>query len=82
MSGIKIIINNNKLTADLAKELKVNFLIRGIRDKNDLEYEVEIYDVNKSLNNNLETIIFIADSHERKISSTRLKEIEEYKKGD
>ncbi|ARU91125.1 phosphopantetheine adenylyltransferase [Spiroplasma clarkii] len=81
MTGVEIIINEDKLTAELAAELGVDFIIRGIRDKDDLEYEMEISDANKTLNPGLETVIFIADSPTRKISSTRLKEIQAYRKG-
>ncbi|AHI53262.1 pantetheine-phosphate adenylyltransferase [Spiroplasma culicicola] len=79
LQGVEILINEDKLTADLAKEMGVKFLIRGVRNSGDLEYEIELSDANKSLYSDLETILFIADSHKREISSSRLKEIEKYK---
>ncbi|AOG60775.1 phosphopantetheine adenylyltransferase [Spiroplasma helicoides] len=79
-NNCEVILNENKLTADIAKELDAKFLIRGVRNIEDFKYEVELADANKFLNKDLETIIFISDSDRREISSTRLKEIEEYKR--
>ncbi|QBQ08093.1 phosphopantetheine adenylyltransferase [Spiroplasma gladiatoris] len=80
-SNCEVIVNENELTAELAKKLNVQYIIRGVRNENDFTYEREINDVNKFLNNDLETIIFIADSEKRTISSSSIKEIEIYKKG-
>lgn len=81
LKGVEVVINQHKLTADLAAEMGINFIVRGVRDKKDLEYEMEIADANKTINRDLETVIFIADSTDREISSTRLKEIQKYRKG-
>ncbi|WP_339022961.1 pantetheine-phosphate adenylyltransferase [Spiroplasma endosymbiont of Crioceris asparagi] len=72
---IKILINETNLIADIAKDLGVKFLIRGIRDKTDLEYEFEIADVNHILNKELKSIFFITYDDKRKISSSKQKEI-------
>ncbi|QEH62250.1 phosphopantetheine adenylyltransferase [Spiroplasma chinense] len=82
LEGCEVLINENKLSAELAKELKASYMIRGVRDAKDFNYELELSDANKYLNKELETIIFIADSESREISSSRIKEIERYKKGE
>lgn len=73
---IVVLKNDNKLTALLAEELNVNFLIRGIRNNQDLNYEMEIAFANKKLNPNLETIFFIADYGLKEISSSLKRQIE------
>ncbi|MBW3058059.1 pantetheine-phosphate adenylyltransferase [Spiroplasma poulsonii] len=77
---IEVFINNKMLTSDFAKELKVNYIIRGLRNNNDLKYEMELAFANKKLNENLETIFFVADYGLTEISSTFLKQIEQLKK--
>ncbi|AGR41577.1 pantetheine-phosphate adenylyltransferase [Spiroplasma taiwanense] len=76
----KIALNINQLTADFAKERNINYLIRGIRDIDTLDYEIQLYDGNKLIYPELETVFFISDLGSRKVSSTFLKEIENYKK--
>ena len=49
------VINYNKLTASLAKDLNANFILRGLRNTTDFEFENSISQINKDLNSNLET---------------------------
>ena len=77
---IEVLTNNNRLTSELAKELGANYIIRGLRNNNDLKYEMELAFANKKLNNNLETIFFIVDYGLTEISSTLLKQINQLKK--
>ncbi|WP_036452642.1 pantetheine-phosphate adenylyltransferase [Mycoplasma buteonis] len=58
---IKVLQNKNKMTAELAKELKCEFLIRGIRNAEDFEYEKKLAYANKHLNKDLETVFFLTD---------------------
>lgn len=81
IKNIQVITNKSKLTAVLAKELNVQYLIRGIRSDDDIKYELELADGNKLLNQELETIFLTSDVENRKISSSILKEIEYYKNG-
>ncbi|QGS52328.1 phosphopantetheine adenylyltransferase [Spiroplasma tabanidicola] len=81
VKNCEVLINQDELTADFAKKLNASYIIRGVRNEADFSYEREIYDVNKYLNPKLETIILIADSEKREISSTSIKEIELYKRG-
>lgn len=70
LKNVEILINQDKLTAELAKELNVNFLIRSARNDIDFNYEIELAVGNKAINNNLETILFFPDENNIKISST------------
>lgn len=79
-SNVEIIINENKLTTTIAKELNACFIIRGLRSQTDFEYEIKYYDGFKSLDPNIEVVYFISDYDKRSLSSTILREIEFYKK--
>ncbi|AME10479.1 phosphopantetheine adenylyltransferase [Mycoplasma mycoides subsp. mycoides] len=79
-NNVEIIINENKLTTTIAKELNASFIIRGLRSQADFEYEIKYYDGFKSLYPNIEVIYFISDYDKRSLSSTILREIEFYKK--
>lgn len=70
LSNVEIIINKNELTAEIAKKLNVNFLIRSARNNFDFEYETQLAEGNKNINNNLETIIFFPDNDSISFSST------------
>ena len=69
------VLSYNKLTTDFCKEQKANYIIRGIRDANDFQYEKKIYHMNKELNKKIETIFFITPIELSHISSSLIREI-------
>ncbi len=78
--NIEIVINDQMLTSDFAKQLEAKYIIRGLRNNNDLKYEMELAFANKQLNKDLETIFFITDYGLNEISSTFLNQIKQLKK--
>ena len=74
-------INNVKvdtsdgLTATYCKKYNISYIIRGIRNQNDYEYEARLARMNKELNNDLETIFFNANKDFVDYSSTIIKEL-------
>lgn len=70
-SKIKVLINNG-LTVDVLKELNCYFIIRGMRNKKDFHYELNLYDEYKKMYNDFEIIYFLSDNDKRNISSSNL----------
>ena len=68
------------LTADFAQSQNAKFLIRGLRNTTDFEYENTIAQANKYLWNELETVFLITDPLLASISSTLIRDIHKYKK--
>lgn len=68
---IKVLINNG-LTVDVLKELNCYFIIRGMRNKKDFHYELNLYDEYKKMYNDFEIIYFLSDNDKRNISSSNL----------
>ncbi|MCO5259085.1 MAG: pantetheine-phosphate adenylyltransferase [Crocinitomicaceae bacterium] len=64
----------NKLTVDFCKDVDAQFIIRGLRDSKDYEYERSIAHMNQSISN-IETVIFLTDPEFSAISSTIIREI-------
>ncbi|AXK51406.1 pantetheine-phosphate adenylyltransferase [Spiroplasma alleghenense] len=77
--NIKVMKNEDKLTADFARENNINFLIRGLRNSDDLKYEIMLADGNKSVYPEIETVFFISDLPVRQLSSSIIREINAYK---
>ncbi|MEE3928405.1 pantetheine-phosphate adenylyltransferase [Mycoplasmopsis ciconiae] len=71
--NITILRNSNRFMADIAKDLKVNFLIRSARNIKDFNYELELAAGNKTLNPDLETVLIIPDYDYIEFSSTLLR---------
>ena len=59
--NIKVLMNKDKPTAFLAKQLKVNFLIRSCRNNTDFKYELELALGNKTIFKDLETVLIVPD---------------------
>ncbi|MFC6465355.1 pantetheine-phosphate adenylyltransferase [Marinilactibacillus sp. GCM10026970] len=74
-SNVKVIKHKGGLTIDLAEELGVKALIRGIRSIKDMEYEMDIASMNKTQNKEIETIFLMSDEHYRFVSSSLVKEV-------
>ena len=68
----------DELTAELAKKMKAEFLVRGLRNTTDFEYENSISQVNRSINKNLETVFLITSPELAQISSTIIREVHRY----
>jgi pantetheine-phosphate adenylyltransferase len=66
------------LTADFAKKISARFLIRGLRNAIDFEYEKGIAEANKFLWSELETVFLITDPAFASISSTIVRDIHKY----
>ncbi|HAH35938.1 MAG TPA: pantetheine-phosphate adenylyltransferase [Algoriphagus sp.] len=77
MPNVKVIVYN-ELTSTLAKKHGANFLIRGLRNTTDFEYENTISQMNRYLNEDLETVFLITTPQFAAISSTVIREVHRY----
>lgn len=66
------------LTADFARETGARFLLRGLRNTTDFEYENTIAQANRHVNKGLETVFLITSPHLAAISSSIIREIHSY----
>lgn len=66
------------LTADFAKKSNAPFLIRGLRNTTDFEYENSICQANKYLWKDLETTFLITSPQYASISSSIIREIHKH----
>tara|TARA_Y100001978_G_C23610077_1_gene393113 strand:- start:369 stop:851 length:483 start_codon:yes stop_codon:yes gene_type:complete len=70
-----IIESYSGLTIDFCKEINAKFIVRGIRDINDFEYEKKISTINKKIKNDVTTLFFFPKLEHSYISSSLVKEI-------
>lgn len=66
------------LTADFARETGARFLLRGLRNTTDFEYENTIAQANRHVNPDLETVFLITSPVLAAISSTIIREIHRF----
>ena len=72
------VVTYNELTANLAKTYNARYLVRGLRNTTDFEYENSIAQINKYLNEKLETVFLITSPEFAYISSTIIREVHKY----
>lgn len=58
------------MTIDLCHKVGAGFIVRGVRDEKDLDYEQTIAAVNQQLDPTIDTVILLADLAHKNISST------------
>ncbi|WP_034550580.1 pantetheine-phosphate adenylyltransferase [Carnobacterium funditum] len=75
LENVSVIEHTNGLTVDLAKKVGASTLIRGLRNAEDFEYEMNIAAMNKTQNPEIETIILMASQQHRFLSSSLIKEV-------
>ena len=68
----------NELTSTFAKKHDANFLVRGLRNTTDFEYENTISHMNRNLNPDLETVFLITSPQYSAVSSTIISEVHKY----
>ena len=75
--GIKV-LTYSELTAELARKLGAKYLLRGLRNTTDFEYENSVAQVNKHLNAELESVFLITSPKFASISSSIIREVHRY----
>lgn len=76
-SSVQVLVYN-ELTSTLAKKYGAKFLIRGLRNTTDFEYENTISQMNRYLNDELETVFLITSPEYASVSSTVIREVHRY----
>ena len=69
------VVGFDTLLVDLAKDLKINTIIRGLRAVSDFEYELQMGYANSSIDKNLETLYLMPTLENAFVSSTIVREI-------
>lgn len=69
------VISYNSLTVDLAKKYNIRYLLRGLRNTVDFEFEKAIARMNQKLYLELETVFLLTSLEYESISSTIVREI-------
>lgn len=63
------------LAVDYAKKMGISFIVRGIRNPDDLVYEMELAGIYRGLDPDIETVFLPAYGETADISSTRVREL-------
>jgi pantetheine-phosphate adenylyltransferase len=63
------------LTVKFCKEIKANFMLRGLRNASDFDYEKTISQLNATIGDGLETVFLISSPLYSHVSSTIVREI-------
>ncbi len=74
---VKVMVYN-ELTSQLASKIGAKYLLRGLRNTTDFEYENSISQVNRHLNKELETVFLITSPQYAAISSSIIREVHKY----
>jgi pantetheine-phosphate adenylyltransferase len=77
MPRVSVVVYN-ELTSTLAKKYDAKFLVRGLRNTTDFEYENTISQMNRFLNDSLDTVFLITSPQYAAISSTVIREVHRY----
>lgn len=72
------VISYSQLTADLARKHQAQYLLRGLRNTTDFEYENSIAQVNRHLNQDLESVFLITSPPFAAINSSIIREVHRY----
>ena len=68
------VISYDTLTLDFARKMRVNFILRGLRNSIDFEYEKSMADFNRKISG-IETVFLISQPQFAHISSSLVREL-------
>ncbi|HEQ9713143.1 TPA: pantetheine-phosphate adenylyltransferase [Streptococcus pyogenes] len=74
-TNVIVVTSHERLAIDVAKELRVTHLIRGLRNATDFEYEENLEYFNHLLAPNIETVYLISRNKWQALSSSRVREL-------
>ena len=72
------VMNYDDLTANVARDIGARFLLRGLRNTTDFEYENGISQVNRYVYEDIETVFLITSPHLAPISSSIIRDLHRY----
>ncbi|WP_020606128.1 pantetheine-phosphate adenylyltransferase [Spirosoma spitsbergense] len=72
------IITYEDLTANVAREINAKFILRGLRNTTDFEYENGISQVNRYIYEDLDTVFLITSPQLAPISSSIIRDLHRY----
>ena len=73
--NVKVITAHDSLAVDVARDLGVTYLVRGLRNATDFDYEANMDYFNKGLAPALATVYLIASHEVTPVSSSRVREL-------
>ena len=68
----------SKLTIDYCKDVKAQFILRGLRTSSDFEYERAIGQTNRMLEEGIETVFLLTEAKHTFITSTIVRDVIRY----
>ena len=74
-STIEVRPFDNMLQVDFAREVGATIIVRGLRAVSDFEYEFQMAAMNQQLNDEIQTVVLMADPRSQAIASRLVKEI-------
>lgn len=77
LQNVEVIVYD-ELTANIASQYDADYLVRGLRNTTDFEYENTIAQVNKNLKKDLDTVFLITSPEHAFISSSIIREVHRY----
>ena len=63
------------LTVEYCKQIKANYILRGLRNMSDFDYEKNIAQMNKLVSNNIESVFLMCDPAYTPISSSVIRDL-------
>lgn len=73
--NVKVITARDSLVVDIAKRLEVGYLVRGLRNGKDLDYEADLAFYNHKLAADIESVFLLSSPDLVHISSSRIREL-------
>ncbi|MGT2715500.1 pantetheine-phosphate adenylyltransferase [Streptococcus respiraculi] len=75
MPNVKVLVSQDELVVDVARKIGARYLVRGLRNGIDLEYELSFDFYNRALAPEIETIYLLAKPEYKFVSSSQVREL-------
>ncbi|AHX74613.1 pantetheine-phosphate adenylyltransferase [Streptococcus agalactiae] len=77
--NVSVLVAQDRLAADLAREVGAKYFVRGLRNSQDFDYEANLEFFNKQLADDIETVYLSTSPSLSPISSSRIRELIHFK---
>lgn len=76
--NVEVLKKPDKLTVQVAHELNVNAIVRGVRNTEDFLYEQQIAAMNQDLAEDVETVVLFTKPQDSFVASSIIKEVAQF----
>ncbi|MBI0120384.1 MULTISPECIES: pantetheine-phosphate adenylyltransferase [Lactobacillus] len=78
LKNVQVLLKPDQLTVNVARDLRANTIVRGVRNTTDFLFEQQIAEMNKKMASDISTVLLFTEPENSFVASSIIKEIAQF----